>query len=213
MLNAAFVLGRLGDVAVPGVDEVTEALDLDFLGVLAAVVTEATVAFDAYDHTRALERTESAFWSFCDDYLELVKIRAYGDASEAPTRSALATLALSLSVFQRLLAPVLPFATEEAWRWWHDGSIDRAPWPGAARGRPNERAPTVPHRLLALGRPQPAGADAHPELLEALGTGARRPAAGEDGSKGIDALPCGAVHRERTRGRPGPDQARLGRPV
>ena len=130
VLNASkFVLGRLGDVAVPGVDEVTEALDLDFLRVLAAVVTEATVAFDAYDHTRALERTESAFWSFCDDYLELVKIRAYGDASEAPTRSALATLALSLSVFQRLLAPVLPFATEEAWRWWHDGSVHLAPWP------------------------------------------------------------------------------------
>jgi valyl-tRNA synthetase len=130
VLNASkFVLGRLEGVTAPGVDAVTEALDRDFLALLAAVVTDATVAFDAYDHTRALERTEAAFWSFCDDYLELVKIRAYGDVTTSPTRSALATLAISLSVFQRLLAPILPFATEEAWRWWHEGSIHHAPWP------------------------------------------------------------------------------------
>ncbi|MDE3064876.1 MAG: valine--tRNA ligase [Acidobacteriota bacterium] len=142
VLNASkFVLGRLEGATPPGVGAVTHPLDLDLLGVLGAVVTEATVAFDAYDHTRALERTEQAFWSFCDDYLELVKIRAYGDAADPGTASALATLALALSVFQRLLAPVLPFATEEAWRWWHAGSVHRAPWPvveelGALPGAP-----------------------------------------------------------------------------
>jgi valyl-tRNA synthetase len=130
ILNASkFVLGRLADVAPPDRGAVTEALDLDLLAVLGDVVTEATLALDAYDHTRALERTEQAFWSFCDDYLELVKIRAYGDVADPATRSAIATLALALSVFQRLLAPVLPFATEEAWRWWHEGSVHRAPWP------------------------------------------------------------------------------------
>ncbi|HVB71345.1 MAG TPA: valine--tRNA ligase [Acidimicrobiales bacterium] len=130
VLNASkFVLGRLEGVAVPSVEAVTEPLDRDFLAVLAGVVTDATVAFDAYDHTRALERTEAAFWSFCDDYLELVKIRSYADAADPATLSALATLALTLSIFQRLLAPVLPFATEEAWRWWHEGSVHRAPWP------------------------------------------------------------------------------------
>jgi valyl-tRNA synthetase len=130
VLNASkFVLGRLDGGTPPEVDAVSEPLDRDLLATLGSVVTAATIAFDAYDHTRALEVTETAFWSFCDDYLELVKIRAYGDAADPATRSALATLALALSVFQRLLAPVLPFATEEAWRWWHEGSVHRAPWP------------------------------------------------------------------------------------
>ncbi|MGH9021362.1 MAG: valine--tRNA ligase, partial [Acidimicrobiales bacterium] len=131
VLNATkFVLGRVGDVE-PG--EVTEALDRDLLGLLAGVVTDATVAFDAYDHTRALERVEAFFWAFCDDYLELVKMRAYGEGADpVQTTSARAALASALSALLRLLAPFLPFATEEAWSWWHDGSVHVAPWPRAS---------------------------------------------------------------------------------
>jgi valyl-tRNA synthetase len=130
VLNASrFALTRLGDEPAPGPEKVDTALDLSMLAGLAGVVAEATAAFEDYDYARALERTESFFWTFCDDYVELVKARAYGEGGGAGTASARAALALALSVQLRLLAPFVPFVTEEAWSWWHGGSVHRAPWP------------------------------------------------------------------------------------
>ena len=129
VLNVSkFVLGRLEGAQVEPSD-ITEPLDRDLTALLAKLVNEATNAFEGYDYARALERTEAFFWSFCDNYVELAKIRAYGEEGDDATRSARATLATSLSVLQRLLAPFLPFVSEEVWRWWHDGSVHVAPWP------------------------------------------------------------------------------------
>jgi valyl-tRNA synthetase len=131
LLNASkFALGH--DVrahAAPGA--VTERLDQAMLAALADVVAQATSAMDSYEHQRALEVTEAFFWTFCDDYLELVKARAYGDVTpdDPAAASAHAALGIALSVLQRLFAPILPFATEEVWSWWQEGSVHRASWP------------------------------------------------------------------------------------
>ncbi|CAN5498406.1 valine--tRNA ligase [soil metagenome] len=128
--------------------EVTEPVDRAQLAELARVVAEATAAFEGYDYARALERVEGAFWRFCDHYVELVKPRAYRDTPAAG--SAVAALHESLDVLLRLLAPFLPFATEEAWSWWRTGSLHAARWPDAATLAPDGGDPLVLEAAIAV---------------------------------------------------------------
>lgn len=126
LLNVTkFIVGTAGTEAGEGTP--TDPVDLAMLAGLGAVAAEATAAFDAYQYQRALERIESFFWSFCDDFIELVKTRAYGDGPGAT--SARRALHLAVDHLLRLLAPFLPFACEEAWSWWHDGSVHLQSWP------------------------------------------------------------------------------------
>jgi valyl-tRNA synthetase len=134
LLNASkFVLnlGATENSVATDLSVLTNPLDRAVLAQLADVVRQSTKAFDNYDYARALQITESFFWQFTDDYVELIKDRAYGAAGEAEQASVLAALATSLDTLLRLFAPFLPFATEEVWGWWRTGSVHRAEWPAA----------------------------------------------------------------------------------
>ena len=129
LLNAS----RFALMAAEPRGPITEPLDRGMLTALAALVDDATANLDEYDYARVLERTESFFWNFCDDHLELVKGRRYGDFGPEAAASANSAMLVALSTLLRLFAPYLPFVTEEVWSWWQPGSIHQASWPTAAQ--------------------------------------------------------------------------------
>jgi valyl-tRNA synthetase len=108
---------------------IAEPLDRGMLTRLSRLVAESTTDLEGYDYARVLQQTETFFWGFCDDYLEMVKARRYGDFGPDGAASANSAMLVALSSLLRLFAPFLPFVTEEVWSWWRPGSVHRAAWP------------------------------------------------------------------------------------
>ena len=143
VLNASkFVLGSVGATA-PDPSAVTEPVDRALLARLAA--TSSTRATDGVRglrlHDRARGRPRSSSGSSATTTSSWSRSGRTARAASAATASAQAALALALHVQLRLLAPFLPYVTEEVWSWWQDGSIHRAAWPDRRRARRPRRRP------------------------------------------------------------------------
>lgn len=156
ILNAAKLVLGYELEGEASADRVTQPLDRAMLDALGGVVDASTRAFEQFNHAAALESAESFFWMLCDDYLELVKERAYSSEGERAARdSAVVAMRRALEVMLRLFAPFVPFATEEAWSWSHEGSVHRAAWPTAQDAAGDAaagaaEAAVAPDRLLEL---------------------------------------------------------------
>ncbi len=134
MLNASkFVLTILNEIGVDSeyLDEVeiTNKVDQSFLLSLNDMVTRATNSFEDLDYARSLEVTEASFWDFCDNYVEIVKSRAYGSQGKDLALQAGATLKIALNVYTKLFAPITPFTSEEIYSWISGESIHIQSWP------------------------------------------------------------------------------------
>src|SRR5699024_8468886 len=136
LLNAskfALNLGATQDKIVTSAADakvISHPLDQSLLAQLHEAIVPATRAVEKYDYARTLNLVETFFWHFTDDYIELIKDRAYDSRVEAEQASVVATLATALDALLRLLAPFLPFATDEVWSWWRSGSVHERAWPG-----------------------------------------------------------------------------------
>ena len=137
--------------------DVVNAVDRGLLTMVGRLVREATEDLEGYNYASVLQKAETLFWFFCDNYLELVKSRRYGDLGAAGAASANTALLNVLSALLRVFAPYLPFVTEEVWSWWRPGSVHAAAWPApeelfdVAGGEDDRSARTLELAAAVLG--------------------------------------------------------------
>jgi valyl-tRNA synthetase len=139
LFNASkFAIGRLRDIRGEqlGVARIAAETDRAVIAEFRPVIEAATAAFEHFDYAQALMLVEEFFWqTFCDNYLELAKSRIYEETLSEGRLSGAATLRVLHRALVRMLAPFLPYLTEEIWHWcyasdpdMHD-SVHRSPWP------------------------------------------------------------------------------------
>ena len=110
---------------------IRETVDRAWVMFLRENYKTVTGFLENFKYDSALRLAEKTFWSFCDNYIELVKARTYQLKGEAEGISGALALDCSLYLFLKMFAPFLPYITEEVWSWRYGGesrSIHCAPW-------------------------------------------------------------------------------------
>ena len=108
--------------------------DIEFLGTLNNLIKNVTNYFLDYEYSKARAEIEKFFWSdFCDNYLETVKKVVY-QGKEDEKQSVNYTLYRSLFTILKLIAPIMPFITEDIYQRYYqkkekDRSIHISKWP------------------------------------------------------------------------------------
>ena len=150
-----FAEGRLGDFT--NETRPAELLPADrwLLSRLARTIAAATTELERYEYASSRAEVERFFWSdLCDNYLELAKARLYGEA-EQERYAAQWTLYQALLSVLKMLAPQLPYITEEIYqglfRQW-DGatSVHLAEWPLEHPEWIDREAENIGEKLLEL---------------------------------------------------------------
>jgi valyl-tRNA synthetase len=153
---------------------VTEAADLWILSKLHQTIKRATESFEIFEYARAREAIEEFFWKdFCDNYLEICKVRSYGLAAEklagvdfgdaqkneilAKQQSSILTLRICLNALLKLFAPFIPhicdeiFSTIFAEEFERVGSINaRGTWPKLDEKLFNQKFHDIGEAALAV---------------------------------------------------------------
>ena len=134
--SARFTIAQLDDFSK---GDCSELMDKWVMSKLAGVIKKCTEAFDNYEYAKAKAEVENFFWhTFCDQYLEVVKDRLYNpDVRGADVRNS-AQVALYNVLYDslRLLAPFLPYVTEEIYRVYFKQEIESihlTTWPEASK--------------------------------------------------------------------------------
>ncbi len=134
--NAArFAAGHL-EGFTPGEPPVLHPFDRWILARLSGSIARATAGMDQYEYSSCISEAETFFWkALCDNYLEIVKSRLYGDDQNA-ANAARHALYTALYGVLRLFAPVMVHITDELYNLvfkLHEKheSIHTAPWPEA----------------------------------------------------------------------------------
>ncbi|MBN2203110.1 MAG: valine--tRNA ligase [Candidatus Aenigmarchaeota archaeon] len=125
--NASKFVGQfISDIEKPKL----EIIDIWLLSKLNSLIEKNTSSFNNYEYADAKREIENFFWhTFCDNYLEMVKHRAYDDDNSAKY-----TLYQALIRILKLFAPIMPFVTEEIYQNMFkenekDKSIHISSWP------------------------------------------------------------------------------------
>ena len=109
-------------------------MDKWILSKLNRIVADVTESIDSYNFANAVNKIQAFVWhDFCDEYIEAVKYRLYGDADELKKSKETAQYTLQTVILTslKLLAPLTPHFTDEIHKYMEDGeiSIHKTSWP------------------------------------------------------------------------------------